>query len=35
MLQYDENGKVTLYPYKVKYTRDGEHYEQWALPDKK
>ena len=34
MLQYDENGKVTLYPYKVKYTRDGEHHEQWALPNK-
>jgi len=34
MLQFDKNGKTSLYPYKVKYIRNKKHHEQWALPDK-
>jgi len=34
MLQFDLNGKASLYPHKVKYNRDGKSHEQWALPDK-
>ena len=34
MLQFDKNGKASLYPHKIKYTRDNDTHEQWALPNK-
>jgi hypothetical protein len=35
MLQFDENGNVTLYPHKVRFNwYDEEIQENWALPNK-